>query len=97
MRDRINKTRTMAQHLRAVHSDLIGNPNAVSGPDCRNRHPGTGWEWSPSGTATRAASMVGLPLAPCWHGSLPTPGTQMPAAVAVTCRHFEQMWNAWIN
>ena len=60
------------------------------GPDCKNRHPGTGWTWSPSQTATKA-----IPSAwrsPCWHGSAPTPGTQIPAELAQFCAAWLRDW-----
>ena len=82
-----NKTQALADEL----SRYAGK--RYFSPDCYNRHPGKGWDWSPSQTATKAAKIAGVRTQPCWHGSAPTPGTQMPAEVAAACREWIANWD----
>jgi len=80
---RINKTAALASYLR------IYRGRVYDGPDCRNRHPGTGWAWSPSCTATRASPVSEK----CWHGSCPTPGTQLPDEIARDAWDWLTAWD----
>jgi hypothetical protein len=83
MTTRINKTAALTAFLDRFEG------RSYSGPDCRNRHPGTGWEWSPSGTATTASPV----RQPCWHGSAPTPGTQLPEEIARAAAEWLEAWD----
>ncbi len=82
-----NKTTSLSNYLHKV-AKTIDHPG---GPDCSNRHPGTCWAWSPSQTATKAAPDNWIH--PCWHGSAPTPGTQMVAGLATEAAAWLQAWD----
>jgi hypothetical protein len=86
-----NKTASLADYLDEVAKTLT-HPGE---PDCSNRHPGTGWSWSPSQTATKAAPSRWI--RPCWHGSAPTPGTQMVTELAKAAAAWLSDWNAGKN
>jgi len=88
MKMNINKTASLTRYLADVSKD-VAQPGS---PDCSNRHPGTGWAWSPSQTATKAAPSWAI--ANCWHGSNPTPGTQMVAELAKLAAEWLRVWDS---